>query len=218
MFFFHLKNLPGYQWPPLPDSVRCQIWSAYLELDRTQWLDPAEIQCRQLAQVRTLLAHCIAHVPHYREVLTSAGIFPRDIQSMKDFRRIPLLRSRTYQETSESFVAEALPPGTVATRILKTSGSSGTPTNVYQTNWVHFFWSACYLRDLEWCGIDPTGTVAAIRSTGEQMAKQQEGASAPSWLAELDPLIESGPSYVLEIRMDHRRQWQWIIPAFYRYG
>src|ERR1700722_12427561 len=165
MAFFHLRSVPGCRWPELPDSVFAQVWNAYLELDRTQWLDPADLVKRQLKQVRTLLSHCLSHVPYYREALTAARIVPEDIQTLDDFRGIPLLTRRVYQQQNTSFVARQLPVGTVATDIAQTSGSSGTPTNVFQTNMVNLWWHAFYLRDLEWCNIDPTGVLAAIRST-----------------------------------------------------
>jgi hypothetical protein len=91
MSFFHLRTLSGYSWPALPDSVISQVWVAYLELERTQWLTMAELEQRQLEQLRTLLAHAIVHVPYYREVLPRAGIVPGRIQTIDDFRRLPLL-------------------------------------------------------------------------------------------------------------------------------
>ena len=214
MSFFHVKTLPGYEWPPLADATISQVWVACQELDRAQWLDASVIQQGQLEQVRELLAHCITNVPYYREVLPRAGIAPGAIQTLADFRRIPLLPRRTYQEKLESFAAHQLPPGTVATRVSLTSGSSGTPTTVLQTNLVHLWWFAFFLRDLEWSGIDPTGTLASIRSTGRrQGAALQEllqGAAQPNWSAELDSMIVTGPSHVMDIQQDHRVQLQWL--------
>src|SRR5215831_400334 len=86
MSFFRLRTLPGNTWPPVPDGSLAHLWSAYLHLDRTQWLDPAELQRHQLSQVRTLLAHAVAQVPYYRQVLPAAGIVPARIHSLDDFR------------------------------------------------------------------------------------------------------------------------------------
>jgi hypothetical protein len=113
MAHFHLRTLPGYTWPPLADMALSQVWVAYQELDRIQWLPSAEIEQQQLEQVRVLLSHAIAYVPYYRELLPKAGITPGSIQSMADFRRIPLLPRRTYQEKNASFAATRLPAGTV---------------------------------------------------------------------------------------------------------
>jgi phenylacetate-CoA ligase len=213
MSFFRIRTLPGYDWPPLADAAISQVWVAYQELARTEWLDAAEIEERQLEQVRELLAHCIVNVPYYREVFPRAGITPGAIQTLADFRRLPLLPRRTYQERGASFEAVRLPAGTVATNTSQTSGSSGTPTSVLQTNLVHLWWCAFFLRDLEWAGIDPRGSLAAIRSTGQKgpaLQRLLQGVSEPSWLPVLNSLIETGPSHVMNIGQDHRVQLQWL--------
>src|SRR5271155_2789237 len=110
MAFFHLKNVPGYSWPALPDAAFADVWNAYLELDRSQWLQPATLAERQLRQVRTLLDHCLRHVPYYREAL--AGIVPAAVQTMEDFRRIPLLPRRVYQEHKAAILAVQVPADT----------------------------------------------------------------------------------------------------------
>jgi|ERR1019366_5201292 phenylacetate-coenzyme A ligase PaaK-like adenylate-forming protein len=106
MSFFAVKTLPGYDWPPLADAAIAQVWVACLELERTQWLDAAVIQAKQLEQVRELLAHCVTNVPYYRETLPAAGITPGAIQTFEDFRRLPLLPRRVYQERFSSFAAQ----------------------------------------------------------------------------------------------------------------
>jgi phenylacetate-CoA ligase len=213
MSFFKLRTLPGYTWPPLADNAIAQVWVAYLELERTQWLDPAEIERRQLLQLRSLLAHAITQVPYYREVLPQAGIVPGAIQTIDAFRRIPLLSRRTYQEKAAAFESRSVPPGTVATGSRQTSGSSGTPITVLQTNLVHLWWCAFFLRDLAWAGVDPTGELAIIRSTGfkgDRLQRFLQGESHPNWLAELAPLLVTGPAHSMDIQQDQRRQLQWL--------
>jgi phenylacetate-coenzyme A ligase PaaK-like adenylate-forming protein len=60
----------------LPIAQWAQAWSAYRELNESQWLGPAELEQRQLAQVRSLLAHCAAQVPYYRDLFRATGIVP----------------------------------------------------------------------------------------------------------------------------------------------
>jgi phenylacetate-CoA ligase len=213
MSFFHLRTLPGYDWPALADATLGQIWVAYLQLDRTQWLSPAEIEQGQLEQVRSLLAHCITDVPYYRGVLPLAGIVPGAIRTMADFRRIPRLPRRTYQEQFASFAATRLPAGTVATTTRNTAGSSGSPLVVLQTNVVHLWWFALYPRDLEWSGINPAGTLAAIRSTGQKgkvLERLIQGMSQSGWLNELGPLLVPGTAHLMDIQQDPRVQVQWL--------
>ena len=213
MSFFQVRTPPGDDWPALADAGIAQVWVAFLQMQRTQWLDRAEIQQRQMEQVRELLAHCIINVPYYREVLPKAGITPGAMRTLEDFRRIPLLPHRTYQERFASFAAQRLPAGTVATNERQTSGSSGTPTTVLQTNLVHLWWCAFFLRDLDWCGVDTTGVLASIRSTGWKGAalqKLMQGTKQAGWLAELGSLLATGPAHLMDIQQDHRVQLQWL--------
>lgn len=213
MAFFHLRTIPGQRWPGLPDSKFARVWNTYLELDRTQWLPRAEIERGQLRQVRALLRQCVAHVPYYRDVLRQSGIAPDGIRTMADFRQIPRLPRRVYQEHIASAPASVLPPGTVATATKYTSGSSGTPTPTHMTNLSNLWWFGFFLRDLEWCQLDPTGSLAIIRSTlakGEELQRVMQGITLPCWAAPLDGLIQSGPSHIMEILQDPRVQLQWL--------
>jgi phenylacetate-coenzyme A ligase PaaK-like adenylate-forming protein len=189
------------------------VWAAYLELDRTPWLDPTAIEQGQLGQVRRLLAHCIKNVPYYRELLAAHGIVSDHIRTMDDFRRIPILQRRAYREQFSLMQAGSLPEGTRPTGKIETSRTSGMPIEVLQTNVVQLWWLAFFLRDLQWCGIDPPGTLAAIRparASGPMRQRLLDGVSLPHWGALLHAVIETGVSYAMDIHQDPRRQLQWL--------
>jgi phenylacetate-coenzyme A ligase PaaK-like adenylate-forming protein len=97
MVSFQLRSLPGTAWPAIPIPEVSQVWAAYLELNRTQWLSPDELEEMQLRQLRALLLHCFHEVEYYRRVLTDAGYPKRPIKSLSDFRRLPLLTRELYQ-------------------------------------------------------------------------------------------------------------------------
>jgi phenylacetate-CoA ligase len=182
-------------------------------LDRTQWLAPEEIVRGQLAQLRTLLAHAARNIPYYRRLLTAAGIVPDQIRSMDDFRRIPILERRTYQEQYLHMYAGSLPAGTVLTGKAHTSGTSGVPIEVQQTNVSSMWWLAFTLRDLEWCGIDPLGKLASIRATGmkgDELNRLLQGINLPSWGKQLASIVETGTSHAMDIHQDPRRQLEWL--------
>ena len=220
MSFFQLRTVPSHRWPALPDAAFARAWNAYLDLDRTQWLSPAELEEGQLRQVRTVLTHSIRNVPYYREALSAAGIVPEAIRTMDDFRRVPLLPRRTYQEHVSTKPATVLPAGTVATGTKQTSGSSGTPTTILFTNMTALWWHAFYLRDLEWCGLDPSASMAEIRSTrktGSDFERARAGETFPCWSSQLDPLLQTGPFHVMDFHQHPRRQLQWlrqVAPAY----
>src|SRR5215510_3768247 len=90
MSFFQLRSPAGMAWPAVPAAEVSQVWAAYQELDRTQWLSAAELEDRQLVQLRALLQHCFEQVPYYRRLLSAAGLGDRPIDSLAEFRRLPL--------------------------------------------------------------------------------------------------------------------------------
>ena len=91
MSFFNLRSVPGSVWPPLPHPAVSLVWSAYRELDRTQWLSPAEIESLQLTQLNALLKHCFEQVPYYTRVLSEAGIGGKNITTTIEGReRFPI--------------------------------------------------------------------------------------------------------------------------------
>jgi len=210
--FFRPRTLPGCTWPALPTPAASQVWACYLELDRTQWLPRGEIEQRQLAQVRTLVAHAIKNVPHYRRQFAAAGIAPA-INTMDDLRRVPLLDRRTVQEQFLHLTAGSLPAGHQPTGEVFTSGTSGVPIRVLQTNVVNIWWLAFLLRDAEWGGVDPRGRLAAIRATaksGDELQRLMQGVANPRWSKLLDSVIETGDAHVMDVHQDPRRQIEWL--------
>jgi phenylacetate-CoA ligase len=184
-----------------------------LELDRTQWLESEQIEQHQLAHVRALLGHAVRNIPYYRRTLAAAGIVPDQIQTMDDFRRIPILHRRTYQELFLHMYAGSLPAGTVQVSKAYTSGTSGVPIEVLQTNVVMLWWLAFTMRDLEWCRVDPRGTLASIRATaktGATLERLLQGVSMPTWGSRLASVIETGPCHAMDIHQDPRQQLAWL--------
>ncbi len=213
MGFFRLRSLPGMVWPPVPVLELSQLWTAYLELDRTQWLSPEELAERQLEQVRALLLHCFHQVPYYRGLLAHAGIGARPIQGLDDFRRIPLLSREVYQTNFANLQARNLPGGIVQTGVSHSSGTNGVPLKVLSTNQSDLWWTAFFLRDLEWIGFDPRKRLAAIRlvaKSREELPEYLDGEAYDFWTKALVPLLEMGSSYMMDIRQDPNRQLQWL--------
>jgi len=207
--FFHLRQQPGTAWPPIPAPEVAQVWAAYEELGRTQWLSPSEIEQMQLTQLRVLLSHCFAQVPYYRRVMTDAGLSDRPIESLEDLRRLPLLTRALFKDLK----AKTLPQGMVETWDGYTSGTNGVPVHVHKTDADGLWWNAFFLRDLEWSGMDPRGRLAAIRLLTTDAAKLPRalaGGVSPYWSKVCGSLLDSGPSHAMDIRQDPRRQLEWL--------
>jgi phenylacetate-CoA ligase len=202
-----------FRWRSAPGSAASPVWAAYQELDRTQWLSPAELEDLQLRQLRGLLRHCFDQVPYYQRLLSEAGIGARPVESLAEFRCLPLLTRQLYRTHFDELHARNLPAGMVGTNTRSSSGTSGVRITVPLTNRVNLWWLAFYLRDLEWSELDPLRRLAAIRflrASGPGIPGGAQGLSLPYWSTALDPVLESGWSYGLDIRMDPRTQLAWL--------
>jgi phenylacetate-CoA ligase len=213
MDFFRLRSLPTAAWPALPTPDIAPVWATYRELNRTQWLSPADIEDGQLRQLRTLVAHCAEQVPYYRKLLADSCMSAASIRTLDDYRRLPLLTRELYQTHFADLQTRALPDGMVAAGGGFTSGTNGVPIKVLKTNHDALWWNAFFLRDLEWCGLDPRGRVATIRllaMNAADLPRALEGVSFPAWSQLCGMLLESGPAFAMDVRQDPRRQLAWL--------
>src|SRR5262245_13209026 len=210
---FRPRTLGGDVWPPLAGPGGAQVWAAYLTLDASQWLPPERIVEGQLTQLRTLLTHAVEHVPYYRDLFRARGLRADDIRTMDDLRGLPVLERRVYQAEYGRMQAQQLPSGTRAVGSLSTSGTSGVPIEVGQTDRIFLWWLALLLRDLDWSGFDPFGTLAVIRPSRQSGAlgrKLMEGLEQPYWGDDVHEVIETGRSWLMDIHQDPRRQLAWL--------
>lgn len=148
-------------------------------------------------------------MPYYRRLFAAHGIVPDEISSFDDFRRIPPIDRRTVREQAVQLPAGSLPLGTVPLDTLHTSGTTGIPIDVPQTNVTQTWWAAFTLRDLHWCGIDPRGRLAAIRPSGWR-SDVRGGISSENWGERLDSVVHTGPSHLMDIVEDPREQLAWL--------
>ena len=182
-------------------------------MDRMQWQPSKVIVDWQLQQVRRLLEHCHKHVPYYRDLLNQHSIRPTDIQSMDDFRRLPILQRSTVQQQSQNLLAVELPPDQHFAGHSHTSGTTGVPVTVHRTDVVASWWLACFIRDCCWAGMNPMGRLAAIRKLAEGASAAPEtmqGIALPNWGEGFRDFFRSGPSYLMDISQDPRVQLQWL--------
>lgn len=216
MDFFKIRSVPGSVWPPIVHPNASLVWSAYRELDRTQWLSAAELEAGQLRQLRALLQQAALHVPYYRQVLANVG----PVESLEDFRRVPFLTRQAYQLAGVGMQATGLPPGFTPTGEGFTSGTNGVPIRGRKTNRDDMWWAAFCMRDFEWCGMDPRKRVAGIRLLSfspDTLARAMAGSSTPFWAPFAKELFEQGPSFAMDVRQDPRRQLAWlreVSPAY----
>ncbi len=92
-------------------------------LEHSQWLPTEVLAARQLDDLRAFLQAVGSEVPYYRALFAKQGFQPRELESLDDLRRLPLLDKATIRSHSESMVREG------ARHLVQsnTGGSSGEP-------------------------------------------------------------------------------------------
>ncbi len=79
--------------------------------------------------VRHLVRHAFETVPHYRNVLTSAGLGPADIGSASDLRKLPKLSKPQVRAAGRALLSQAYDPSSL--EAIHTSGSTGIPLSLF---------------------------------------------------------------------------------------
>jgi phenylacetate-CoA ligase len=187
--------------------------SNFASVSRSQWLDPQQIEAVQLARLRALLLHCASHVPYYREQLRRLGCEPADIVTMESVRHLPVLDRAVFRARREEFAAEALPHCSRVVGQQSTSGTTGIPISVAVTNVSKAWWLSLYLRDLDWCGVDPSRNRATIRPFEKPNApasRLSTGISLPFWNESLHRLLETGTAHRLDMQQTVAMQLDWL--------
>ncbi|MGK5023179.1 glycosyltransferase [Janthinobacterium sp. RB2R34] len=100
------------------DSVRL-----LRRMERSQWWTPLQLERWRLARLRRLLRHAGAHVPYYGALFQRIGFDPRQVHSLSDLARLPLLRKNDISAAREAFKSDRAD----GLRPFSTGGSSGEP-------------------------------------------------------------------------------------------
>ncbi|HYF95426.1 MAG TPA: phenylacetate--CoA ligase [Symbiobacteriaceae bacterium] len=141
----------------------------------SRYLEPIEVASRegmqafQLAKLQEQVQHAYANSPFYRRKFDQAGVKPEQIQSLDDLRRLPFT---TKEDLKESQAANGLfgdflaVPLEQCLRLHQTSGTTGHPVRVLDTeqDWYGFY--HMYARALYAMGVRKSDVVVTFFSHG----------------------------------------------------
>lgn len=122
------------------------------ELEKRQYWSQAQLQAWQLMRLQTLVKHAYETVPFYKSLYQSAGIAPKDIQSLDDMQSLPCISKKDVQEQGDSllsslYLKEELVPDA-------SGGSTGRPTHFYKDKNQYQRRAADQVRHDRWSGWD----------------------------------------------------------------
>jgi phenylacetate-CoA ligase len=171
--------------------TRQRPYSELRRLARLQWQPPAKIQAGLDAQLRPLLAHACAQVPHYRDLVAQSGLRPAQIEGAADLRLLPpLSRQALRAGFPDRMVASNLPARQGL--LQRTSGSTGLPLEFFADRRAQARRLAAYLLAREWAGVPPGTTLLMITSPGHLGA----GVGSSSRRVELGRRLLFGERYL----------------------
>lgn len=98
-------------------------------LERERHLSLDERQARQLALLRSMLAHAAATTDFYRAQFRACGFAPGDLRSLDDLRLLPTVSKAQIREHGAAMQSRAYRPAQLVLRT--TSGSTGMPLKMF---------------------------------------------------------------------------------------
>jgi phenylacetate-CoA ligase len=130
-----------------------------LLLDSQEW-DESRFLKYQQDKLEMLISHCYCHIPHYRRTFDELGIAIRDIQSIEDLKKLPLLDKEQVRRSGRKLLAENV--SFYQRGRATTSGSTGAPLTLYLDETARAFERALSFFHLLWLGWSPSDRVAYI--------------------------------------------------------
>src|SRR5690349_16298450 len=123
----------------------------------------------QLELLSRLLSHAERTVPYYRELFASLGITSRDVRSLDDFARLPVLTKDIVRERKRDLVSEAYPSEALIPQ--NSGGSTGVPISFFRDRAYLDASDAGTYRNMMQCGWKPGDMVGFVWGSSAKSEK-----------------------------------------------
>jgi phenylacetate-CoA ligase len=134
-----LQEIANYAYSFLP--LRIKRGNGFFKqlklLEQSQWWSENELKNYQNEKLRSLIRHAYENVPYYRRLFEECKLTPRDINTIKDLPKIPLLTKDIVREHYQDLVATNIKRKNLIR--LSTSGTTGKPLIFYTEKRLEFF-------------------------------------------------------------------------------
>ncbi len=145
-------KLVKYLTFPLHEKIIGRKTFSYLrELERLQWASPSQLDELQFEKLKALLMHAGKNIPFYAKRFRASGFDPAKMQSVEDFKVLPLLTKAEIRENLKDMTWSSCPGGL---HRYNTGGSSGQPLIFYFDRRRQAYDAAARALTHRWWGID----------------------------------------------------------------
>ncbi len=145
------EHLAKYLFYPIGEILLSTRMLKYIdELEESQWWSPEKLRELQDKKLRALVKHAYENVPYYHRVFRERGLTDRDIETVDDLVKLPVLTKKEVRDNFNDMLAgdfKKWKPYASAT-----SGSTGEPTKFYCTKDVASINWAGLFRGWGWAG------------------------------------------------------------------
>lgn len=198
--------IPGLAWPAVPNPFECMVLGLLDQFHLYERLPAKSLQALQFSQLEGLVEHAVQHVPWYRRHYGPAFKRWRKQPDPEAYRRFPILNRSALQQAGASLKSETVPKEHGQIRRVASSGSTGSPVRVLQTELARGYDKALLLRHVLAHGLAPSGTAGVIRKLHEPRATSPDSGAGHGWL----PGYLSAPLVQLDISASLAEQAEWL--------
>jgi phenylacetate-CoA ligase len=134
---------------PLPQSFESvNVWYHILcnlrTLRKNTWLSSSELEKMQMKRLRAILEHAYESVPFHHRRFDMAKVKPRDIKSIQDLHKIPILTKSEVRSNFNSLISKRTNLRLCVKE--ETSGSTGIPLTIIANKQLSYLIGANRLR------------------------------------------------------------------------
>lgn len=136
---------------PMADVLMKTSLMKYLrEYEKTQWWSRDQLLALQNEKLKALIRHVYQNVPYYQCLFRERGITPRDILTVEDLTKLPILTKDIIRRNFEDLTANDI--NSRKHLLNSSSGSTGEPLRYYiDMNVVSAAWAGTF-RGWQWAG------------------------------------------------------------------
>lgn len=202
------SSVEGITFPALPQQRGAALLAVLGQLEEYQWWSADRLQQMQQQQLLPLLNHAVQTVPYYQQRLSEIGYRPGQSWDENLWNNVPILKRAQIQEQHEQLHSQKPPQDHGEIHLMQSSGSTGRPVQVLGNAVTLFYLDVTTLRDHHWQQRDAMQKFVAIRPDGG--IKGQERVFHEQWGTPVNQAYLSGPSMIINSRVDVRQQLQWL--------
>lgn len=138
----------------LQDLIRgTHIVQTYNFLKKSDFWNDLQLSDYQNAKLRKLVEYIYKNVPYYTDLFNESGLVPKDILSVKDLNKLPVLTKNVMRSNHEKFMPKSLNVNNRKIKFAKTGGTTGMPFTFYKNTATRDFTWGAYKRWYDWMGI-----------------------------------------------------------------